>query len=128
VPIHRQAIAPLVLVAATVVCVAVAALVGQPVWAAALGAGLVLAYWAMEALTWRRARERRDLALGLAVGGMAVRLAVVLAVLVLVGVLAREAFATTALAFLACFTVYLAVRFFMYAPLARPSGHTGAHS
>jgi hypothetical protein len=128
VPIHKQAIAPLVLVAATVVCVAVAALAGQPVWAAALGAGLVLAYWAIEALTWRRARERRGLALGLAVGGMAVRLAVALGVLVLVGVFARTAFATTALAFLACFTVYLGVRFFMYAPLARPAGHTGVPS
>jgi len=128
VPIHRQAIAPVVLVAATVVCVAVAALAGRPVWAAALGAGLVLAYWAMEALTWRRARERRDLALGLAVGGMAARLAVVLAVLVLVGVVARAAFATTALAFLACFTVYLGVRAFTYAPPARPADHTGAHS
>jgi hypothetical protein len=127
VPIHKQAIAPLVLVAATVVCVAVAALAGQPVWAAALGAVLVLAYWAIEALTWRRARERRDLALGLAVGGMALRLAVVLGVLVLVGVFARAAFATAALAFLACFTVYLGVRFFLYAPLARPAGHTGAH-
>ena len=116
------------LVTATVVCVVVAAIAGRPVWAAALGAGLVLAYWAMEALTWRRARERRDLALGLAVGGMAVRLAVALSVLILVGVFARAAFATTALAFLACFTVYLLVRVFMYAPLARPAGHPGAHS
>ena len=114
--------------AATAVCVAVAVLAGRPVWAADLGAGLVLAYWAMEALTWRRARERRDLALGLAVGGMAVRLAVALAVLVLVGVVARAAFATTALAFLACFTVYLGVRVFTYAPLARRAGHTRAPS
>ena len=127
-PISRQAIVPLTLAAAAVVCVVVAVLAGRPAWAAALGAGLVLAYWGMEALTWRRARERRDLALGLAVGGMAVRLAVALAVLVLVGVVARAAFATTALAFLACFTVYLGVRFLMYAPLARPAGHPGAHS
>jgi len=115
-------------VAATVVCVVAAALTSRPVWAAALGAGLVLAYWGMEALTWRRARERRDLALGLAVGGMAVRFAVALAVLVLVGLLARPAFATTALAFLACFTLYLGVRFFMYAPLAPTAGHPEAHS
>lgn len=127
-PIPRQAIAPLVLVATSVVCIVVAVLAGRPVWAAALGAGLVLAYWAMEAFTWSRARERRGLALGLAVGGMALRLAVALGVLVLVGVFARAAFATTALAFLACFTVYLGVRFFMYAPLARPAGHTGVHS
>ena len=127
-PISRQAIVPLTLAAAAVVCVVVAVLAGRPAWAAALGAGLVLAYWGMEALTWRRARERRDLALGLAVGGMALRLAVVLGVLVVVGVFARAAFATTALAFLACFTVYLGVRFFMYAPLARPAGHTGSPS
>jgi hypothetical protein len=119
---------PLIVLAAALVCVVVAVLADKPVWAAALGAGLVLAYWAMEALTWRRARERRDLALGLAVGGMAVRLAVALAVLVLVGVFARAAFATTALAFLGCFTVYLGVRMLMYAPVARPAGHTGAQS
>lgn len=126
--IRKQAVAPLTLVAATVVCIVVAVIADRPVWAAALGAGLVLAYWAMEAYTWRRARGRRDLALGLAVGGMAVRFAVALSVLVLVGVLARPAFATTALAFLACFTVYLGVRFFMYAPLSRPAGHPEAHS
>ena len=127
-PIHRQVIVPLALVAASVVCVVVAGLLGRPVWAAALGAGLALAYWAIEAVTWRRARARRDLALGLAVGGMAVRLAVALAVLVLVGVFARAAFATTALAFLGCFTVYLGLRVFTFAPLAPPAGHTGAPS
>ena len=56
------------------------------------------------------------------------RLAVALAVLVLVGVLARAAFATTALAFLACFTVYLGVRAFMYVPLAQPAGQPGTRS
>jgi hypothetical protein len=116
----------LALVVATVVCVVVAALAGRPVWAAALGAGLVLAYWAIEALTWRRARERRDLALGLAVGGMAVRLAVVLAVLIVVGVLARPAFATAALAFLASFTIYLGLRPLTYAAPRRPSHGVGA--
>ena len=35
-----------------------AAFVGQPVWAAAAGAGLALVYWALEVLTWRRARDR----------------------------------------------------------------------
>jgi len=110
----------LALVAATVVCVVVAALAGRPLWAAALGAGLVLVYWAIEALTWRRARRRRDLALGLAVGGMALRLAVVLAVLVVVGVLARPAFATAALSFLAGFTIYLGLRPLTYAAPPRP--------
>lgn len=118
--IPRQAIAPLALVATAVACIAVAFVAGQPLWAAALGGGLILVYWAIEALTWRRARDRRDLALGLAVGGMAVRLAVALGVLIAVGVLARPAFATTALSFLACFTVYLVVRLFTYPAVARP--------
>lgn len=108
------------------VCIVVAALAGRPAWAAALGAGLVLAYWAIEALTWRRARARRDLALGLAVGGMVVRLAVVLAVLIMVGVLARPDFATAALAFLAAFTIYLGLRPLTYAAPARPSHGVGA--
>ena len=103
-----------------------AALTGRPVWAAALGSGLALLYWALEALTWRRARERHDLALGLAVGGMAVRLGVVMAVMVLVGVLARPAFATVAVSFLAGFTVYLGVRPFLFTPAQTPAGHVGA--
>ena len=106
-------------------CVVVAALAGRPVWAAALGAGLVLVYWGMEALTWRFARERRDLALGLAVGGMALRLAVVLVVLIAVGLLARPEFATVALAFLASFTIYLGLRPLTYSAPARPSHGVG---
>ena len=103
-----------------------AAVTGRPVWAAALGSGLALLYWAMEAFTWRRARERHDLALGLAVGGMAVRLGVVMAVMVLVGVLARPAFATVAVSFLAGFTVYLGVRPFLFTPPPAPADHVGA--
>ena len=103
-----------------------AAVTGRPVWAAALGSGLALLYWAMEAFTWRRARDRHDLALGLAVGGMALRLAVVMAVLVLVGVLARPAFATVAISFLAGFTAYLVVRPFLFTPAQAPAGHAGA--
>jgi hypothetical protein len=124
--VGRQAIAPLLLCAATLASAVVAGLLGRPVWAAALGAALVLVYWALEALTWRRARERRDLALGLAIGGMAVRVGVVLVVLVMVGLLARDAFATTALAFLASFTVYLGLRPLTYGPPAAPSREAGA--
>ncbi|HEY5388136.1 MAG TPA: hypothetical protein VIL79_09575 [Thermoleophilia bacterium] len=105
---------------------AVAAVAGRPVWAAVLGSSLALLYWAIEALTWRRARERHDLALGLAVGGMTLRLGVVMAVLVLVGVLARPAFATVAIAFLAGFTVYLGVRPFIFTPAPTPSGQARA--
>lgn len=91
-----------------------AAFVGRPAWAAAAGAGLGMAYWALEALTWRRARGRQDLALGLALRGMAARIAVVLVGLVLIGVFDRPAFATAAVSFLAAFTLYILVRPFTY--------------
>lgn len=109
----------------TLACVIVAALIGRPVWAAALGAGLALLYWALEALTWHQARERRDLALGLAVGGMVVRLAVVVGVLAIVGLLARAAAGTATLAFLAGFTAYMGLRPLTYTAPARPSQGAG---
>jgi hypothetical protein len=100
----------------------VAAFLGQPVWAAGLGAGLALVYWALEALTWRRARGRRDLALGVALGGMAVRIAVVLAGLIIIGVLDKPAFPAAALSFLAAFTVYILVRPITYPTAPTPAG------
>lgn len=111
---------PLVLAAVTGAAVVVAALLAQPLWAALLGGLLMFGYWGLEVLTWRRARNRDDLALGLAVGGMGVRLAVVLGVLVAVGVLARPAFATAALSFMAGFTAYLGLRPLTYAPPSKP--------
>jgi hypothetical protein len=97
------------------VAAAVAAASGRPVWAAVVGAGLALAYWALEALTWRRGTAVPvRAALGVALGGMALRLLLVLGGLVLVGVLARPAFATAAVSFLGAFTLYMAVRLFTY--------------
>ena len=124
---RKQAVAPLLLTAMTAASAIVAGLLGRPVWAAALGAGLCLGYWALEALTWRRAAAvPSGLALGVAIGGMAVRLGLVLGVLVLVGVFAKPDFATAALAFLASFTVYLGLRPLTYAAPARPSHGVGA--
>ncbi len=77
-------------------------------WAAALGAGLCLGYWALEALAWRRGSAVPfGAALGVALGGMVLRFALVLGVLILIGVFARPDFATAALAFLASFSVYV---------------------
>jgi hypothetical protein len=105
----------------------VAAFVGQPVWAAIAGAGLALVYWGLEVLTWRRARERRDLALGLAVSGMFVRLVIVVAGLIIIGVLDRPSFATAALSFLAAFTVYVLIRPITYPQATPPASHLGVH-
>jgi hypothetical protein len=94
----------------------VAAFVGQPVWAAAAGAALALVYWALEALSWRSAsRGTFNHAVAAAVGGAAVRMAVALVCLVLVGVFARTAFAAAALSFLVAFTLYMSVRIFTFA-------------
>ena len=99
-----------------------AAFVGQPVWAALAGAGLALVYWGLDALTWRRARDRRDLALGLAVSGMFIRLLVVLAVLLVIGIVDRPSFATAALSFLVAFTLYVAIRPITYPSATLPAG------
>jgi hypothetical protein len=82
----------------------------------------VLVYWGLEALTWWRARDRQDLALGVALGGMGVRIAVVLAGLVIIGVLDRPAFPAAALSFLAAFTLYILVRPFTYPTASTPAG------
>jgi len=103
-------------VAATLACATVAAFLDQPVWASVAGAGLVIVYWALEVLAWRSAtRGDFNHAVIAAVGGAAVRMGFVLVCLVLIGVLARPAFPTAALSFLAAFTVYLAVRLMVFA-------------
>jgi hypothetical protein len=112
-------LAPFVLVAATVASACVALAAGRPVWAAAFGAGLVLVYWALDMLALRRANEGTFAhALGVALSGMALRLAVVLGALIAVGVIARPAFATAAVAFLVTFTVYTFLRFSAFAAVA----------
>jgi len=111
-----------VLLAAVAVCGLVAALLGHAAWAGVLGGGLVMVYWALEALTWRRARDRRDLALGTAIGGMFLRICVVLTVLVVVALVARPEAATAILAFALVFTVYLPLRMFTYSETHVSSG------
>lgn len=127
---RRQALTPFILVAVVAAAATVAALIDKPVWAAALGAGLVLAYWGLEVLSWRRGEATGTFgaAVGVALGGMVLRLALVLAVLVVIGLLAsKPAFATAALAFLAAFTLYIPLRLVTYTGLqARP--HAGART
>jgi hypothetical protein len=112
----RQLITPLALGGITAVCVVVAAATGNAVWAAVLGGGLALLMWALEYLGWRRARGASfNGAVAVALGGMVLRLAAVLGVLIVVGVLDRDAFPTAALSFLAAFTVYTGLRLFLFA-------------
>ena len=97
--------------AAAGLCAGAAGVLGRPVWAAALGAGLVLLSWVLDTFAWRQAGARESgLALDVAVGGLIVRLAVSLGALVAIGLLARPVFATAALSFVVAFTAYLPVR------------------
>ncbi len=110
-PIPRWALAPILLGVLAALCVGVATALDRPAWAAAVGAALVAVYWALEELAWRRgARGDFAGAVVVALGGMVLRLAAVLGGLVVVALLARPAFATAAVSFLAGFTVYLAFR------------------
>jgi len=111
----RQLVTPLALCGMVVACTVVAAALGRPAWAAALGAGLALVSWAFEYVGWRRAKQASfNGAVAVALGGMVLRLAVVLGVLVVVGLLDRAAFATAALSFLAAFTVSTGLRLFTF--------------
>lgn len=116
----RQTIAPATLGVVVVVAALVAAALGRPVWAAALGAALALAYWGLETLSWRRGADAEiKAAIAVAVGGMVLRFVLVLGVLLLVGLFARGALATAALSFLAAFTLYLGLRLFTYPTASR---------
>ena len=126
--IRTLVVSPIVLGAVTATSVAVAALLGRPVWAAALGAGLMLAYWGLEVFAWRLGEASRSFsgAMGIALGGMVARLLLVVGALALVGVFAQPAFSTAAFAFLAAFTLYLPMRLLGYQALSTSPPHAGA--
>jgi hypothetical protein len=109
--ISRQLLTAILLAALAALAVGVALALGRPAWAAAVGIALVAVYWALEELAWRRG-VRGDFAdaVAVALGGMVLRISAVLGGLTLVALLARPAFATAAVSFLAGFTVYLAFR------------------
>lgn len=126
--IRTNLILPIALALLTVVCAGVAALVGKPAWAAALGSALMLLYWALETLAWRRGEASGSVsgALGVALGGMVIRLVTVISALALVGVFAQSAFATAAVSFLVVFTLYLPLRLLGYNGLSGQTRHAGA--
>ena len=102
----------------------VAAVLGQPAWAAAVGAGLMLLYWGLEVLAWRRGEASASMsgAVGVALAGMVLRLAVVVGLLVALALLARDAFTTAIVAFIVALTLYTALRLYWYADAAAHAG------
>jgi hypothetical protein len=118
---NRQLIAIIAVACVAAAATLVALAFGQDAAMAAAGGGLAVAYAALDMLFVRLAASGSfSHALVVGLGGMAVRIVVVLAGLVAVGVADREAFAECSLAFLAGFTVFLALRATVAAPTASP--------
>ncbi len=123
-PIRAKVLIPAVLLAVALARAIVAALLGSPCGPPSWAAASCSSTGAWRLLTWRRARDRVGWRSASPWAAWACA-GVVLGVLVLVGVLARPAFATAALSFLAGFTAYLGLRPFTYtppAPAARKRG------
>jgi len=119
---RRPVNTPLLLVGLTVVCAVVAAVMGRPVWAAVVGSGLVILYWAIEVTLRRRASAQQGLALGTAIGGVVVRVGAVVGLLLIVALAAPASFATTVTCFVVMFTVYTTLRLFAYPGTGAPAG------
>jgi hypothetical protein len=126
--IRTHLILPIALALATAMCAVAAALLDRPAWAAALGAGLMLLYWGLEVLAWRRGEASSSFggAMGVALSGMVVRLLLVIGVLAVVGLFAQPAFATAAVSFLVVFTLYLPLRLLGYNGMSNQTRHAGA--
>lgn len=103
----------------------VAAASGRPGWAAAVGGGLAVACWALEWASWSGFVRQAGFAtaVGVAVLGAGLRVAVALAGLTIVGVLARHALPTAAVAFLGGLTALTVLR--IARPVAKASSHAG---
>jgi hypothetical protein len=114
----------LTLLAVTAACGVVAGLLGRSVWAAVLGAALVVVYWVLELQSARLgARGSFSNALAVGLGGMVVRFTVVVGVLVAVGFLARPVFAEAALSFLIAYSAYQVLRLVAHPAFsAQPKG------
>jgi hypothetical protein len=101
----------LILVGLVAVAAALAGLLGRPMWATSVGAALVVVYWALELLAAGSARQASSsAAVAVALGGMVLRFAVVLGVLIAVAVWCRPALVDAAFGFLGAYTVYVFVR------------------
>jgi hypothetical protein len=112
-----------VLVVLVVASAVGAALAGQAAWAAACGSALVLAMWSVEVAVARLGRSGtfgHAVALGLA--GMALRVGLAIAVLVVIGIAARPAFPEAALAFVVTYTVYIFARLWWHPAISVEGG------
>ena len=106
------------LLALSAACAVIALVAGRNPATALAGALLVVAYWAVERLAARVGRDGpfgRAIAVGL--GGMVVRLALVVGGLVVIGLIDRASFIEAAFSFVAVYTIYLGARLWRHPAL-----------
>jgi hypothetical protein len=116
-PLRREPVLALLL-ALSAGCAIVALIVSRNAVTALVGGLLVVVYWLIELLAARVGREGsfgRGMAVGL--GGMAVRLGVVVGGLVVVGLVDRSGFMEATLSFVVVYTVYLGARLWRHPAL-----------
>lgn len=110
--LNRQAAVPVVLAAAVPIAAVVALAVGRSPLMAAIGALLVVAYWLLQ--RWFTKIGMRGSVIqsaAVAVGGVAVRMMLVVIVLVSIALADRTGFLTAAITFLSVFALYYLVNY-----------------
>lgn len=108
------------LLALSAACAIVALVMSRNAVTALIGGLLVVVYWLIELVAARAGRDgsfARAMAVG--VGGMAVRLGVVLAGLIVIGLVDRPGFIEAALSFVVVYTVYLGARLWRHPALGQ---------
>lgn len=108
------------LLALSAACAIVALVMSRNAVTALIGGLLVVVYWLIELVAARAGRDgsfARAMAVG--VGGMAVRLGVVLAGLIVIGLIDRPGFIEAALSFVVVYTVYLGARLWRHPALGQ---------
>jgi hypothetical protein len=110
--LDRQAVVPIVLAAAVPLAVVVALAFGHSPVMAAVGAALVIVYWLLQ--RWFTKIGMRGSVIqsaAVAVGGVAVRMMLVIIVLVAIALTDRTGFLTAAITFLSVFALYYVVNY-----------------
>jgi hypothetical protein len=108
------------LLALSAACAIVALVMSRNAVTALIGGLLVVVYWLIELVAARAGHDgsfARAMAVG--VGGMAVRLGVVLAGLIVIGLVDRPGFIEAALSFVVVYTVYLGARLWRHPALGQ---------
>jgi hypothetical protein len=110
--LNRQAVVPVVLAVAVPLAAVVALVVGHSPLMAAVGAVLVIVYWLLQ--RWFTKVGMRGSVIqsaAVAVGGVAVRMMLVIIVLVAIALTDRTGFLTAAITFLSVFALYYVVNY-----------------